>query len=55
MVQLLCMSVNVPGHVSLGRNGDPDECAGAVLLLAGAGGSFITGDVIHVNGGLWIG
>lgn len=39
----------------LGRNGDPGECAGAVLLLSGAGGSFITGDVIHVNGGLWIG
>ena len=55
-------SITTPEHLAvvaektpLGRNGDPDECAGAVLLLSGAGGSFITGDVIHVNGGLWIG
>ncbi|MDP7397216.1 MAG: SDR family oxidoreductase [Lentisphaeria bacterium] len=47
--------VQIAEKTPLGRNGDPDECAGAVLLLAGAGGSFITGDVIHVNGGLWIG
>jgi len=39
----------------LGRNGHPDECAGAVLFLAGAASSFITGQVIEINGGLWMG
>ena len=39
----------------LGRNGWPDECAGAVVFLAGAASSFITGQVIEINGGLWTG
>lgn len=39
----------------LGRNGRPEECAGAVVFLAGAASSFITGQVIEINGGLWMG
>lgn len=39
----------------LGRNGLPEECAGAVVFLAGAASSFITGQVIEINGGLWMG
>ena len=39
----------------LGRNGRPDECAAAVVFLAGTASSFITGQVIEINGGLWMG
>ncbi len=39
----------------LGRNGRPEECAAAVVFLAGAASSFITGQVIEINGGLWMG
>ena len=38
----------------LGRNASPDEVAGAVAFLASDRGSFITGETIHVNGGLLI-
>jgi NAD(P)-dependent dehydrogenase (short-subunit alcohol dehydrogenase family) len=38
----------------LQRNGQPGDCAGAVVFLAGAGASFITGEVIEINGGLWV-
>jgi len=38
----------------LQRNGQPEDCAGAVVFLAGAGASFITGEVIEINGGLWV-
>jgi 3-oxoacyl-[acyl-carrier protein] reductase len=39
----------------LGRRGEPEECAAAVRWLAGPGGRFVTGQVIHVNGGAFIG
>lgn len=39
----------------LGRNGRPEECAAAVVFLAGTASSFITGQVIEINGGLWMG
>ena len=38
----------------LGRIGTPREVAEAVLFLAGSGGSFITGQIIGVNGGFVI-
>lgn len=38
----------------LGRNGTAEECAGAAVFLAGAGASFITGETIEINGGLWV-
>lgn len=37
------------------RAGQPCEVAPAYVLLASEDGSFITGQVIHVNGGEWIG
>lgn len=39
----------------VGRRGQPAECAAAVRWLAGPGGRFVTGQVIHVNGGAFIG
>lgn len=39
-------------RIPLGRDGLPEECAGAVLLLASDDGSFITGQTIEINGGM---
>ena len=36
----------------LGRVGEPEDCAGLVALLASPSGRFITGQTIHVSGGL---
>jgi len=40
--------------VPLRRLGTPEEVAAAVTFLAGPGGAYITGQVIHVNGGLYV-
>lgn len=42
---------DVIAHVPLGRYGHVDEIAGACLFLASPAGGFVTGQVIHVNGG----
>lgn len=39
--------------VPLGRLGEPDEMAGPILFLLGPAASYITGQVLHVNGGTW--
>ena len=36
----------------LGRLGRADEVADAVLYLSGPGAGFVTGEILHVNGGL---
>ena len=41
----------IMAHTPLGRFGDPDELAGATLLLASDAGRFITGAEIVVDGG----
>jgi 3-oxoacyl-[acyl-carrier protein] reductase len=39
-------------QIPLSRLGQPDEIAGVVAFLAGDGGAYITGETIHVNGGM---
>ena len=41
------------GQIPMGRLGTTDEVAQAVLFLAGESGSYITGQTIHVNGGMY--
>ncbi|MBT8087400.1 MAG: 3-oxoacyl-ACP reductase FabG [Gammaproteobacteria bacterium] len=38
--------------VPLGRLGDGADVANAVLFLASAGGAYVTGETLHVNGGM---
>ena len=38
--------------VPMGRMGDPKEVADAVFFLSSIESSYITGQVLHVNGGL---
>ena len=43
-------------HATLvGRRGTPEEIAGVVRFLCGAEGRYITGQTLHVNGGLFMG
>jgi len=40
------------GNVPLGRFGQPEEVAAAVMFLASEGAAYVTGSTIHVNGGM---
>tara|TARA_B100000795_G_C22786630_1_gene434925 strand:- start:1501 stop:2241 length:741 start_codon:yes stop_codon:yes gene_type:complete len=44
---------NLASQIPMGRLGTVDEVAKAVLFLAGDGGSYITGQTLHVNGGMY--
>jgi 3-oxoacyl-[acyl-carrier protein] reductase len=43
------------GRIPLARLGTPEDVAGVVKFLASEEASYITGQVVHVNGGLYIG
>jgi 3-oxoacyl-[acyl-carrier protein] reductase len=40
--------------IPLGRIGTPEDVAHAVVFLAGPHASYITGQVVRVNGGLFM-
>lgn len=42
------------GNIALGRLGQSDEVAHAVAFLCSEGASYITGETLHVNGGLYM-
>jgi len=42
------------GQIPLGRLGLPADIAGAVAFLCSADGAYITGETLHVNGGMYM-
>ena len=41
-------------NIPLNRLGSPDDIASAALFLASAMGSYVTGETLHVNGGMYM-
>lgn len=41
-------------NIPLQHLGQPEDVANAVLFLAGASGRYITGETLHVNGGMYM-
>jgi 3-oxoacyl-[acyl-carrier protein] reductase len=52
------MTKNFPAalaqQIPVGRLGQPDEVAGMVAWLCARENAFVTGEIIDVNGGLWV-
>ncbi|MEM6850003.1 MAG: SDR family NAD(P)-dependent oxidoreductase [Pseudomonadota bacterium] len=46
------MRDKVGAQVPLGRVGQPDDIAGAMLFLCGKGGAYVTGAVLPLSGGI---
>ena len=46
------LRTQMEGNTPLGRIGDPDDIAAAVLYLASPAGAYITGKVLEVDGGI---
>ncbi|MBI4786281.1 MAG: SDR family oxidoreductase [Chloroflexi bacterium] len=43
----------IVSKIPLGRGGTPEDVAGAVLYLVSELASFVTGEIIEINGGVW--
>jgi 3-oxoacyl-[acyl-carrier protein] reductase len=42
------------GQIALGRLGSPQDIAEAVVFLASPAAAYITGETLHVNGGMYM-
>jgi 3-oxoacyl-[acyl-carrier protein] reductase len=42
------------GQIPLGRVGEPEDVAAAILFLCSDEASYITGQVLRVNGGMYV-
>src|SRR5690606_24511790 len=42
------------GQIALGRLGQPADVAAAVAFLAGPAAAYMTGEILHVNGGMYM-
>lgn len=45
----------IKSQIPLGMLGKPEDVAGAVLYLASPDGVYVTGQVLHINGGMYMG
>ena len=56
MTQALSQDVrdNLAKQIPMGRLGTSEDVANAVKFLASDRAGYITGQVIHVNGGMWM-
>ena len=43
----------IVSKIPLGRGGTPEDVAGAVLYLVSDLASFVTGEIMEINGGVW--
>lgn len=46
--------ITQPGRVPLGRMGEPEDVANAVLFFAGSASSYVTGQLLAVDGGFQV-
>ena len=40
--------------IPMGRTGSPEEVAAVIAFLASPAASYITGETIEINGGMWM-
>jgi NAD(P)-dependent dehydrogenase (short-subunit alcohol dehydrogenase family) len=40
--------------ISLGRTGKPEEVSKVITFLASDEASYLTGNVVNIDGGLWL-
>jgi 3-oxoacyl-[acyl-carrier protein] reductase len=45
---------NFVAATPLKRAGKPEEVAGAAIFLCSRSASFITGEILEINGGIWL-
>jgi 3-oxoacyl-[acyl-carrier protein] reductase len=48
------IKVQMLARIPLGRLGSPNEIAATVAFLASPSAAYITGETIHVNGGMYM-